>query len=173
MTFSTLRRTLLGLALVAPVTAAHPAETATHAPAAGAFDRSFEGFRQLPPAPVQADGAVDLTAIDHSHPEPDDAGVGEAIDGGMASYYGREFDGRRTASGERFDMAALTAAHRTLPFGTKVRVTNPANGRSVVVRINDRGPFHGNRVIDVSQAAAQRQGLIAPGKARVTLALLD
>ena len=80
---------------------------------------------------------------------------------------------RRTASGERFDMGAFTAAHRTLPFGSKVRVTNPANGKSVVVRINDRGPFTKGRAIDVSRAAAERLGLIARGHGRVELALID
>ncbi|MCL4672439.1 MAG: septal ring lytic transglycosylase RlpA family protein [Sphingomonadaceae bacterium] len=92
---------------------------------------------------------------------------------GMASFYGAELHGRRTASGERFDMHALTAAHRTLPFGTRVLVTNPANGRSVTVRINDRGPFHGGRVIDLSRAAASEIGLVARGYGRVELALVE
>ena len=96
-----------------------------------------------------------------------------AFGGGMASFYGAELHGRRTASGERFDMHDLTAAHRTLPFGTRVVVTNPANGRSVTVRINDRGPFHGNRVIDLSRAAASELGLVARGQGRVELALVE
>lgn len=94
------------------------------------------------------------------------------IDGGTASYYGRELAGNRTASGERFDPGQLTAAHRTLPFGSLVRVTNTANGDSVVVRINDRGPFHRGRVIDVSHAAAREIGMHRSGTARVKLALL-
>ena len=94
------------------------------------------------------------------------------IDGGMASYYGNELAGNRTASGERFDPAQLTAAHRTLPFGSKVRVTNMSNGDSVIVRINDRGPFAHGRVIDVSQAAAREIGMHRSGTARVKLALL-
>jgi rare lipoprotein A len=94
------------------------------------------------------------------------------IGSGMASYYGRELAGNRTASGERFDPAQLTAAHRTLPFGSLVRVTNTANGDSVVVRINDRGPFSHGRVIDVSHAAAREIGMHRSGTARVTLALL-
>ena len=77
------------------------------------------------------------------------------IGGGMASYYGKELAGNRTASGERFNPSQLTAAHRSLPFGSRVRVTNTANGDSVVVRINDRGPFSHGRIIDVSQAAAR------------------
>ncbi|WP_223181519.1 septal ring lytic transglycosylase RlpA family protein [Sphingopyxis sp. LK2115] len=94
------------------------------------------------------------------------------IDGGVASYYGRELAGNRTASGERFDPGQLTAAHRTLPFGSMVRVTNVATGDSVVVRINDRGPFAHGRVIDVSHAAAREIGLHRSGTARVKLALL-
>ncbi|HZG31659.1 septal ring lytic transglycosylase RlpA family protein [Sphingopyxis sp. YF1] len=100
------------------------------------------------------------------------AEVETVIDGGMASYYGRELEGNRTASGERFDPDELTAAHRTLPFGSKVRVTNVSNGDSVIVRINDRGPFSHGRVIDVSHAAAREIGMHRSGTARVKLALL-
>lgn len=88
---------------------------------------------------------------------------------GVASYYGAELAGNRTASGERFNPDALTAAHRTLPMGTKLRVTNKANGKSVIVRINDRGPFAKGRVIDVSRAAAQKISMIRSGTARVLL----
>ena len=91
---------------------------------------------------------------------------------GEASFYGNELAGNPTASGEIFDPDRLTAAHRTLPLGSKVRVTNPANGDSVIVRINDRGPFHGNRVIDLSTAAARTIGLIRSGTGRVRLALI-
>lgn len=96
----------------------------------------------------------------------------EPIGSGIASYYGNELAGNRTASGQRFDPGALTAAHRTLPFGSKVRVTYARTGESVVVTINDRGPFHGNRVIDLSKAAAQQIGLARAGSGRVELALL-
>lgn len=96
----------------------------------------------------------------------------ESLGSGVASYYGDELAGNRTASGERFDPDALTAAHRTLPFGSKVRVTYPRTGDSVVVTINDRGPFHGNRVIDLSEAAAEQIGLVRAGAGRVELALL-
>ncbi|MEA1834648.1 septal ring lytic transglycosylase RlpA family protein [Methylobacterium durans] len=89
---------------------------------------------------------------------------------GVASWYGPGFQGRRTANGERFNTHAMTAAHRTLPFGTRVRVTNRTNGRSVVVRINDRGPFVGGRVIDLSNASARALGV--SGTARVSLARL-
>lgn len=86
---------------------------------------------------------------------------------GVASYYADKYNGRPTASGETFDNGKLTAAHRTLPFGTTVRVTNLDNGRSVVVRVNDRGPFVKGRIIDLSRAAAKRLDMINAGLARV------
>ena len=101
-------------------------------------------------------------ATDARHPR----GASEAQTG-VASYYGREHHGRRTASGERFDMSAMTAAHPTLPFGTRVRVTNLANDRSVIVRINDRGPFKRGRILDVSRGAAAELRMIGPGTAKV------
>jgi rare lipoprotein A len=82
---------------------------------------------------------------------------------GECSWYGREQHGHLTASGQRFDMYALTAAHRTLPMGTRVKVTNLRNGRSVVVRINDRGPYSRRRIIDVSFAAARALGMLDAG----------
>ncbi len=88
---------------------------------------------------------------------------------GMASWYGPGFDGNQSASGEIFSQHKMTAAHRSLPFGTRVRVTNLDNGMSVIVRINDRGPFHGNRIIDLSTAAARVLGLIQTGVAPVRL----
>ena len=88
---------------------------------------------------------------------------------GLASYYGPGLHGQPTASGERFNMHALTAAHRKLPFGTCLRVVNMENGRSVEVRVNDRGPFKEGRVIDVSLAAAKRLALVDKGLARVRL----
>src|SRR5262245_56246299 len=91
---------------------------------------------------------------------------------GEASYYGRAFHGRKTASGEKFDMHALTAAHRTLAMGTRVRVTNLDNGRKVVVRINDRGPFHSRRIIDVSYAAARELDMLRSGVVPVKLEIL-
>ena len=96
----------------------------------------------------------------------------EAIGAGEASYYGAELAGNRTASGERFNPSAMTAAHRTLPLGTKLRVTNLSNGKSVIVRINDRGPFLKRRVIDVSLAAAREISMIRSGKAQVRLEIV-
>lgn len=95
----------------------------------------------------------------------------QKIGAGMASYYGRELAGNRTASGERFNPSDLTAAHRTLPLGSKVRVTNPRTGDSVIVRINDRGPFHASRLIDLSEAAAREVGIRAAGRGIVEIAV--
>jgi len=93
---------------------------------------------------------------------------------GKASWYGGRFHGRKTASGERFDKRAMTAAHRELPFGTKVRVTSINTGRSVVVRINDRGPFgRRERIIDVSEAAAEALGMKSAGVVKVKLEVLS
>ncbi len=96
-----------------------------------------------------------------------------SLGAGMASWYGPGFYGNRTANGEVFRPGTLTAAHRSLPFGTKVRVTNLWNGRSAVVRINDRGPFHGSRVIDLAHGAASQLGLVASGVAEVKLEVLQ
>lgn len=90
---------------------------------------------------------------------------------GLASWYGPGFHGRQTANGERFDMHGRTAAHRTLPFGTRVRVVRLDDGRSVTVRINDRGPFVRGRIIDLSLGAAKKIGLNRDGVARVTLSV--
>jgi rare lipoprotein A len=87
----------------------------------------------------------------------------------VASWYGPSFHGRRTASGQVFDQERLTAAHKTLPFGTKLRVTNLRNGRSVLVTVNDRGPFVRNRQLDLSLGAARRLGIIRPGTAPVLM----
>jgi rare lipoprotein A len=92
---------------------------------------------------------------------------------GLASYYGKKFHGRRTASGERYNMNALTAAHRSLKFGSRVKVTNLKTKRSVVVRVNDRGPFVRGRIIDLSWAAAKRIGMIGDGVVRVKVRSVD
>lgn len=92
---------------------------------------------------------------------------------GVASWYGRQFHGRKTASGETFDMNALTAAHPSLPLNCYVRVTNEKNGKSVVVKINDRGPFHGNRVLDLSYGAAKKLGIVDAGSAKVRIERVD
>ena len=91
---------------------------------------------------------------------------------GVASYYGKEHHGKKTANGEIFDMYKLTAAHRSLPFGSQVKVTNLSNQRSVIVRINDRGPYVSGRIIDLSQAAAERLEMVKSGITKVKLEVL-
>lgn len=100
-----------------------------------------------------------------------DKPAGEELARGGASWYGIQFHKRRTASGERFDMGALTAAHPSLPFGTMVCVRSMVNGREVLVRINDRGPFAKNRIIDLSRAAAEVLGMLGQGIKQVVLTL--
>lgn len=95
--------------------------------------------------------------------------VGRTLDRGVASWYGPGFQGRLTANGERFDMNELTAAHKTLPFGTHVEVESHSTGKKVMVRINDRGPFVGGRIIDLSKAAAQQLGIVDNGHDLVVL----
>ena len=92
---------------------------------------------------------------------------------GVASWYGKKFHGRDTSSGERYDMYAMTAAHKTLPLPTNVRVTNLENGKSVILRVNDRGPFVKNRLIDLSYAAAQELDVVANGTAVVEVVALN
>jgi rare lipoprotein A len=133
------------------------------------FESAFEHFDNLPEGVAVPAHAVNIETFD---PPVEERASTRAIGGGLASYYGRKFNGRRTASGERFDMTALTAAHKTLPFGTRVKVTNTRTGKSVVVKINDRGPFVRGRVIDVSRAAAERIGLISSGHAPVELEVI-
>lgn len=95
------------------------------------------------------------------------------VEVGFASYYGREFQGRRTANGERYDATELTAAHRSLPFGTLLRITHLGNGREVVLRVNDRGPHVRGRLVDVSLRAARELGFVRDGLARVRVEVLD
>ncbi|MFN4361883.1 MAG: septal ring lytic transglycosylase RlpA family protein [Hylemonella sp.] len=94
-------------------------------------------------------------------------------DTGQASYYGNEFHGRKTANGERFDQGKLTAAHRTLPFGTRVKVTNTQNGKTVVVRVNDRGPFVKGRIIDLSSSAFKNIASLNAGVVPVRIQVID
>src|SRR4051794_20932345 len=125
--------------------------------------RMLKAAKALAIAAVALGGALATT----SAPLADDA---KPVQSGKARWYGRGFHGKLTANGERFNTNDLTAAHKTLPFGTKVRVTNERTGKSVVVRINDRGPYAHGRVIDLSKAAAEAVGISGVGK--VALAAL-
>jgi rare lipoprotein A len=95
--------------------------------------------------------------------------LGVPLERGIASWYGPKFNGRMTASGERYDMNAFTAAHPSLPFGTRIGVRNTRTGREVVVRVNDRGPYSKNRILDLSYAAAKEVGVVGPGTASVEI----
>lgn len=150
----------LAAAIAVPASAATPVDHTVEGPAAPI---RFESSPVVQPVPAAPEPAPETEA------EADTRSLGT----GVASYYGRKFHGRRTASGERFDMHALTAAHRSLPFGSEVRVTDPRSGRSVTVRINDRGPFSRSRTIDLSRAAAQEIGLVNRGHGTVELELLS
>lgn len=116
--------------------------------------------------------ALAMLAAPFASAQEDDGGPEQDLGRGLASYFSHELRGNRTASGERCDPDALTAAHRTVPFGSMVRVTNLLSGQSVVVRINDRGPFRASRIIDISHAAARAIGLDRVGTGRVALTLL-
>jgi len=130
-----------------------------------ALDRFLPGAR---PAVVALCIATATPAMGMgSMTAPQRRGSGSSIV--LASWYGPGFHGRRTASGQVFDQKRLTAAHKTLPFGTKLRVTNLRNGRSVLVTVNDRGPFVRNRQLDLSRGAAQRLDLIRRGTAPVLI----
>lgn len=122
-------------------------------------------------APGQAVDEVPAPVSLTERPRPELLGgeVPREFQRGTASWYGPRFNGRRTASGERFDMREFTAAHRTLPFGTLVRVHSLVNGRDVDVRITDRGPYAGNRIIDLSRAAAEELGMLGMGFKEVVL----
>ena len=113
--------------------------------------------------------AAGCATVRHERPSPSS----RPVEVGTASWYGSEFQGSRTASGERFDPREYTAASRSLPIGTRVRVTNLANRRSTIVRINDRGPYVRGRVLDVSHAAARALDMVGRGTARVSIARVD
>lgn len=151
---------LAGIAIIGAITAS-------------AGPASAEQPVALSAATLPVSAALATSAIADIEPGKDIASQPsyETIASGMASYYGKELAGNRTASGERFNPAALTAAHRTLPLGSKVRITNPKNGNSVIVRINDRGPFHSSRLIDLSEEAARQLGIRATGSGVVELAI--
>jgi rare lipoprotein A len=103
---------------------------------------------------------------------PAAAATDSAAERGKIAWYGRKFAGRKTASGEAFNPEALTMAHKTLPFGTRVKITNPTNNKSVIVRVNDRGPTQADRVGDVSYAAARRLGMVKSGVIEAELSVV-
>ncbi|MGA2738033.1 MAG: septal ring lytic transglycosylase RlpA family protein [Bryobacteraceae bacterium] len=126
-----------------------------------------------PPAPAPAAATTLPAPGAPANPEAPAAATPESSEAGLASWYGHPYHGRASASGEIYDMEQMTAAHRTLPFGTMVRVYDLDNEKSVDVRINDRGPFVDGRIIDLSHAAARAIEMIGPGTARVRLEILS
>jgi rare lipoprotein A len=164
-------------------TAAVPAVVSIPQAASGLAETALRGLAEAAvPAPLPAPpdagpgmGEALLATTDTegspSQARPEDAL--QEVERGSASWYGLQFHGRRTANGERFDRFALTAAHKTLPFGTVVRVRSLLNGREVDVRINDRGPFVAGRIIDLSHAAAEALGMLGMGIKQVVLLALD
>jgi rare lipoprotein A len=124
---------------------------------------------QLNSISSSADNSADTSSLANAKPITAGPNVSDFEQQGRASWYGRGFHGRKTASGERYDMHAMTAAHRTLPLASWVRVTNEGNNKSVVVKINDRGPYVGNRVIDLSYAAAAALGMRGAGVGKVKI----
>lgn len=121
-------------------------------------------------APMYQEQAYQPAAQDDRQYAP--APISQQAMVGKASYYADQYQGRPTASGETYDMYAMTAAHPSLPFGTPLRVTNVRNGNSVVVRVNDRGPLKGGRILDVSKAAAEQLGLVLYGSGEVQVEVL-
>lgn len=123
----------------------------------------------FPAGNPRADGAPDVAALASAI----ERGLVTAVQEGLVSWYGAAFHNRPTASGELFDSTGMTMAHPTLPFGTRVKVTNVRNGRSVVVRVNDRGPFVGQRIADLSRAAAEQLGMLKRGVVKARIEVVD
>jgi rare lipoprotein A len=158
-------RSVLALAVLATLACAHPTRS-THRPAR--VEPGDDG-RRAAPAPVPEPPPA-------TEPPPDgdeEDRVERGEESGLASFYAHRFHGRRTASGVRYDMHAMTCAHPTARFGSRLKVTDVETGRSVVVVVNDRGPFARGRVVDLSLAAAKRLGMVKRGVARVTVEPLD
>ena len=157
--------------------------SACGAPGDHAQQQQGDGLRPLSRQPSVPAGSprarVPSSDYDHGSPtEQDDGvrgddGVREVFQRGGASWYGIQFHQKKTANGERFDMGAMTAAHKTLPFNTRVCVRSLVNGSEVLVRVNDRGPFTPGRIIDLSRAAADRIGLTSMGIKQVALSVID
>jgi rare lipoprotein A len=133
---------------------------------------SSAAVAQAPAPAAKSEPAPAAAAPAAAAPAPAAAPSGDHRMEGLAAYYSNRLNGRRTANGQVFDQNALTAAHPTLPYGTKVKVTNTKNGKSVVVRINDRGPTQPGRVIDLTRAAAGRLGMLRAGLAPVKLEIV-
>ena len=169
---------LAAAALAACTTQPKPPEPANEVPGTGL--RPLARQPALPPgAPPPRSQVPSLrydlavSGAEEDDGVPGDAGAREIFERGGASWYGIQFHQRKTANGERFDMTAMTAAHKTLPFNTRVCVRSLVNGREVMVRINDRGPYASGRIIDLSRAAADSLGMLGLGIKQVALSIMD
>lgn len=151
----------LGVALLVPSTQGMEVERTDLEPWEPVVEESDTAVTPWTPPAAAEDGKNDAA-------DAADGGTGEV---GYASYYGQRFHGRRTASGHPFDASGSTAAHRTLPLGTEITITNLANGRVVTATVTDRGPFVRGRIVDVSRALAARLGFIHLGKAKVRVSV--
>jgi len=177
------RSALAGLAaawLLVACTAQGPTNPDDDTPPSGSgWLHPLRPLARQPPVPAGAPRSrvpavnYDLSSRDDTPDDGVPGEAGEAFQRGGASWYGFQFHNRKTASGERFDMSAFTAAHKTLPFGTRVCVRSLVNGREVLVRINDRGPYAAGRIIDLSRAAAEAIDLIDTGIKQVALTIVD
>ena len=154
-----------GLGLLAGCTTPLPAP-----PEPSASSRAHPGASPVPPA---GNAPFDMPTDLANGQNPTAVPALKELERGQASWYGPRFHGRRTASGERYDQRALTAAHKTLPFGTLVRVRSLVTGKEIEVRVNDRGPFVRGRIIDVSRAAAEALGMTMLGVKQVSLHLAE
>jgi len=152
-----------------PDVIAVPSVQSFNLPFSDFIDRRLQSYSDLPASTLGRSTEPELSALPANEKYQLTAEGARELERGKASWYGGQFHGRRTANGETYDKYALTAAHKTLPFGTIVRVRSLTLGREVHVRINDRGPFLPGRVIDVSQAAAQALGLTGLGVVEVSL----
>ena len=169
-----MKRLGLGVLLCALLTGQAGATDASAEPSAGpAVESAVTTLSGLPTPPDPEHQPDALLGTGLRAEVPGEAAIGLAlqreIKRGKASWYGKRFHGRRTASGERFNMYTLTAAHPSLPFGTLLRVRHLESGREVVVRVNDRGPYARGRILDLSHAAAEALGMIDAGETQVAL----
>lgn len=157
--------TVLLVCLAAALLTGCPGKTRVDGGAQGGYAPTQT--QQPDTTPTQPRGTKPYTVMGQTYyPLRDGAGYSEE---GIASWYGKDFHGKKTANGEIYNMHGMTAAHKILPFGTQLRVTNLDNNRSIVVRINDRGPFVASRVIDLTRTGAEQLDMIGPGTARVRL----
>ncbi len=163
---------LLGIALLLSSCSSVPTGSRDSGPKAGSVDVSSIPDAVPRVEPRSRYGNPDSYVVFGKRYYVKDSSSGH-VERGIASWYGRKFHGRRTSSGETYDMYAMTAAHKSLPLPTYVEVTNLDNGRRIVVKVNDRGPFHAGRIIDLSYTAASKLGIIARGTGNVEIRAID